>query len=116
MHSNLYTRDGVTGAYGCMFTIRHLVSRAQVGVVLYGLLVLVTVFELPLLGAEEVVDGIVEGVVDGVPFCFFVQFLLHVWEQRLDSHRGQSICRICPLSFLLRPMLLHRQLERDVVR
>jgi len=50
----------VTSACGCMFTIRHLVCRAQEGVVLYGLLVLFTVFELPLLG--------IDGIVDGVPF------------------------------------------------
>ena len=108
MHSNLYTRDGVTSARGCMFTVRHLVSSAQVGVVLYGLLVLFKVFELPLVVAD--------GIADGVACYIFVQSLLHVWGQRLESRRGQSSCRICLLSCLPRTMLLHRQSESEVVR
>jgi len=95
-----------------MFTIRHLVSRAQVGVVLYSLFVLGTALELPLLA----VDGIVEGVVGGVRCFDDVQLVLHVWEQRLESHRVQSSFRTCPLSLLLGTMLLHRQPERVVVR
>jgi len=47
--------------------------------------------------------------------CTQVQFLLHMWEQRLERLRDQSSCRSCPFSFLLWTMLLHRQPELDVV-
>jgi len=103
MHSNLCTRDGVTSARGCI-TFGHLVCRAEQGIVLYGLLVLVTVVETPLLG--------VFGVVGGVIIFLAVQSLLHVWGQRLESHRGQSGCSICLVSFpprtLFAPCLFER--------
>jgi len=38
-------------------TIRHLVCRAQIGVVAHNLIVFVTVLELPLLAADGVVGG-----------------------------------------------------------
>ena len=66
-----------------MFTIRQLVSRAQVGVVVHGLLVFGTVLELPLLAAG------------GVRSVHCVQLALHVWEQRRESQRVQSSFRTC---------------------
>jgi len=68
----MYNRDSATSTYGCMFTIRHLVGRAQVGVVVHSLLVFGTALEPPLL--------VVKGVVGGVRSFHCVQLALHVWE------------------------------------
>jgi len=112
-HSNLHTMDSVSMKYGYMFTVRHLVRRSEVGIVLYNLLVLSLVLHLPLLAVDGAVHGVADGVVDGVvdAICFFdcVHIFLHIRVQRLQSQRGQTKNRICPLSFLLRTMLLHRQ-------
>jgi len=88
----MHNRDSATSTCGCRFTVRHLVSRAQVGVVVYSLLVFGTALEPPLL--------VVEGVVGGVRYFHGVQSALHAWEQRRDSQRVQSSFRTCPLSFL----------------
>ena len=111
MHSNSHTIDSVSIKYGCIFTIRHLVSRAEVGVFLCNLLVLSPVLQLPPLVVDGVVNGVVDGVVDGVldaVRCFdCVQNFLHIRVQQLESQRGQTRNSICPLSFLLRAILLH---------
>jgi len=110
MLSNLHTMDSVPMKYGCMFTIRHLARRAEVGIVLYSLLVLSPVLQLPLLGVDGIVDGVVDGFVDGAVDgvvdgvvdevvggvldairCFDgVQFFWHLRVQRLESQRDQT--------------------------
>jgi len=105
MHSNSHNTDSVSMKYGCIFAIRHLFSCAEVGVFLYNLLVLSQVLQLPPLA----VDGAVDGVVDAVSCFDCIQFCLHFRVQRLQSQQGQTKSSICPLSFLLRTMLLHRQ-------
>ena len=126
MHSNSHTMDSVSMKHGCIFTIRHLVSRAEGGVILYNLLVLSPVLQLPPLAVlgrvDGVVFGVVDSVVDGVVFgvgdgdadgLFDFKFL-HIRVQRLESQSGQTKSSICLLSFLLWTMLLHYQPLRFV--
>jgi len=70
----MYNRDSATSTYGCMFTIRHLVGRAQVEVVVHSLLVFGTTLELPLLVGE------------GGLLVEFVLFIASSWRYMYGSN------------------------------